>query len=917
MLPHGTAQEDLLLSSDSSYAQRCKQVLNLVKNLRAIGAQADLDLPRIAVIGNQSAGKSSLVEAISGITVPRDAGTCTRCPMECRLSSSSGSWFCQISIRWEFNDDGRRKDEVHEVPFGQLITDKNKVELMLRRAQAAVLNPTIPCSRFLTMSADELKEDFAANGLKASLPFSKNVVCIDLTGPELTDLSFVDLPGIISNAEPDIVKFVEGLVRSHIKGNCLILVCLPMSDDIDNQRAARLASEEDPSGSRTIGVLTKPDTLPQGATKSRELWLDVIEGRHHALTHGYYCTRQPDDEERNAGITTAKARAAEADFFAKTSPWCISTHQHRFGTPSLIKNLSKLLTQVIDDVLPKLQGEVSAQLSKCTTQLDRLPQQVNTEPSAFVLNLVTAFCTDVHAHVQGGPSTASLVQKNRAVYAQFKRSIRLTAPPFIPYPRAEEAEADSMKFLELDEEESSNEMAVDDSMAVQPKYMYLNDVRQFIRQSITRELPNNVPYPAKVALIQAFQNQWDRHSQNCFDAVDTEFQRTLFHIIQTKFERYEHLKTRIQLVMRELVKHRRDATLTYIQSLLKLETTPFTQNDHYLAEKTTKTLARYKDARAGKVAPEKATPASNFFSNGPFAESSNRFAAFVPTPTSNLPHPLVPSREPSATPTPTPTVSTENSTFSFGVPSAFARPAAQTQSPAIPIIFNGQTVQQSAAPTNDGISQPQPSPSTPAFATGKANGKAKENGSTNPLLPPSYKTQLASEAPLNGVRTLGTSPENSSSSVTTRKPTPASAAGHIMRALEQPGNNPEDVKAALAALAKIGYNVLEVDLGKLNPPDEYEEELQVMAEVRAYFQVAYKRVIDYVPLSIDHLFLYAFAEDLQAFLLNKLGLGGPNATARCEAYLVEDAGVVAAREELTSKKKRLESVQVELFNFGL
>lgn len=46
---------------------------------------------------------------------------------------------------------------------------------------------------------------------------------------------------------------------------------------------------------------------------------------------------------------------------------------------------------------------------------------------------------------------------------------------------------------------------------------------------------------------------------------------------------------------------------------------------------------------------------------------------------------------------------------------------------------------------------------------------------------------------------------------------------------------------ALSALAKLGYVGLTVDdLGKLNPPDEYEEELNVMAEVRAYFQVAYK-----------------------------------------------------------------------------
>ena len=38
----------------------------------------DVDIPAIAAIGWQSAGKSSLIEAISGITLPRASGTCTR-----------------------------------------------------------------------------------------------------------------------------------------------------------------------------------------------------------------------------------------------------------------------------------------------------------------------------------------------------------------------------------------------------------------------------------------------------------------------------------------------------------------------------------------------------------------------------------------------------------------------------------------------------------------------------------------------------------------------------------------------------------------------------------------------------------------------------------------------------------------------
>ena len=80
--------------SDPKHSQRSRQMLDLVNRLHSTGwvtfnnvfrlllihysVQVDIDLPQIAVIGSQSAGKSSLIESISGITLPRAAGTCTR-----------------------------------------------------------------------------------------------------------------------------------------------------------------------------------------------------------------------------------------------------------------------------------------------------------------------------------------------------------------------------------------------------------------------------------------------------------------------------------------------------------------------------------------------------------------------------------------------------------------------------------------------------------------------------------------------------------------------------------------------------------------------------------------------------------------------------------------------------------------------
>lgn len=89
--------------------------------------------------------------------------------------------------------------------------------------------------------------------------------------------------------------------------------------------------------------------LGAGSIKARHMWLDVIEGRRHPLTHGYYCTRQPDDSERADGMSSIDARAAELKHFSTTPPWSSSRERKRFGTNNLISTLSDLLVQVIKD----------------------------------------------------------------------------------------------------------------------------------------------------------------------------------------------------------------------------------------------------------------------------------------------------------------------------------------------------------------------------------------------------------------------------------------------------------------------------------------------------------------------------------------------------------------------------------------
>jgi hypothetical protein len=144
-------------------------------------------------------------------------------------------------------------------------------------------------------------------GSKQQFGFSLDVVVLEITGPNVTNLTLVDLPGIISNAGPEgneeDVLLIENMVRSYIKHGCVILLVLTMTgmlllhgpadrlDDIQNQKAARFAREADPMGTRTIGVLTKADMLDDPVDLER--WLDVVRNDEKTLRHGYYVSMRP------------------------------------------------------------------------------------------------------------------------------------------------------------------------------------------------------------------------------------------------------------------------------------------------------------------------------------------------------------------------------------------------------------------------------------------------------------------------------------------------------------------------------------------------------------------------------------------------------------------------------------------------
>ena len=108
----------------------------------------------------------------------------------------------------------------------------------------------------------------------------------------------------------------------------------------------------------------------------------------------------------------------------------------------------------------------------------------------------------------------------------------------------------------------------------------------------------------------------------------------------------------------------------------------------------------------------------------------------------------------------------------------------------------------------------------------------------------------------------------------------------------------------LSVLAERGYYLSSVeDLIRLQPPDDYSQELRVIAEVKAYFKAAYKRIIDVVPMVIESTFLEGFATELGISLIQNLGLIGEGGFEKCVRYASDGRDI---EEKRTSLRRQLE-----------
>ncbi|MFH4978863.1 hypothetical protein AB6A40_005572 [Gnathostoma spinigerum] len=332
------------------------------------GTTLSFDLPQIAVVGGQSAGKSSVLENFVGKDfLPRGSGIVTRRPLVL-----------------------------------QLIQDRNEyAEFLHKKGQRFV---------DFDMVRQEIEEDTdrvtGQNKGISPLPIHLRVF-----SPNVLNLTLIDLPGLtkvpVGDQPPDIEQQIREMVLHFIsRETCLILAVTPANSDLATSDALKLAREVDPPGLRTIGVLTKLDLMDEGTDAS-----EILENRLFPLRRGYIGVVNRGQKDIMGRKDIRAALEAERKFFLAHP-----AYRHmadRLGTPFLQKTLNQQLTNHIKDTLPALRDSLMKRLVALEKDVQEFKNWRPNDPSRktkALMQAVQQFNVDVERSIEG--SSAKTVSTN-------------------------------------------------------------------------------------------------------------------------------------------------------------------------------------------------------------------------------------------------------------------------------------------------------------------------------------------------------------------------------------------------------------------------------------------------------------------------------------------------------------------------
>jgi len=323
------------------------KLLDLIDRLRECRVDQFIDLPQVVAVGDQSSGKSSVLEAITSIPFPRASIACTRFATQIRLrrDPSLTNTVTKVSILPH-----KPKDRAKYESFSHTVDSGTDFTEIFQRASDLIFSGTT--GNFL----------------------SRDILSIERNGPNLAHLTIVDLPGIIHNPTKTQtvadVEAISDLSKFYMsKERTIILAVVGCDSEYARQVIVRRCKEADPSGIRTLGVLTKPDMTLTAERENEFIDLACNRDERNRLQLGWHVVKNRAHNEM--AFSNERRDAEEKKYFA-SSRWGQELDSSQLGVDALRKKLSSQLIRHIANEVFKVQRDIEKQYNLVKSKLKEL-----------------------------------------------------------------------------------------------------------------------------------------------------------------------------------------------------------------------------------------------------------------------------------------------------------------------------------------------------------------------------------------------------------------------------------------------------------------------------------------------------------------------------------------------------------------
>lgn len=364
-------------NNDMNYVKQLSdnQILGIADNINSIFSETtladnkpELTLPKLAVVGTQSSGKSSVLNSIMSMDIlPTGQNMVTRTPLDIRLHKLDRN----VKEGWvEFGTFGINKNNDDSYDSTKSFYESEiKIPIQIPTPTDAEIKQI---RNFISNKTNEI----AGTGMD----ISTTPIILNIYSPYVPNLSLTDLPGLTMVActdkgQPvDIKEKIENLVTTYIKQPRTIIIAVMQSrSDLETDIGLALIKKHDLGGKRTIGVLTKPDLMNYETHVGEYLTNNI--SKNLMLSYGYYVVRGRSGKDLQT-MNIIDGLKAEETYFKNHKEYNKLIYKDRVGAPNLSNNLNKILIESITEMIPSVMTEISALDIKINKKLDQMGQHL-------------------------------------------------------------------------------------------------------------------------------------------------------------------------------------------------------------------------------------------------------------------------------------------------------------------------------------------------------------------------------------------------------------------------------------------------------------------------------------------------------------------------------------------------------------